>query len=63
MEVVHSPRQEPTTGGNIEIVRPGGSVVLDGYTVEVRPRSSHPGDSDGADLSQPAVRLSNYDRE
>jgi hypothetical protein len=35
LEVVHSLGKEPTTGGNIEIVRPAGTVVLDGYTVEV----------------------------
>ena len=35
VEVLHSRGKEPATGGNIEVVRPGGTVVLDGHTVEV----------------------------
>ena len=42
LEVVHSRGKEPNTGGNIEIIRPGGTVVVDGYSVEVLRRPAEP---------------------
>ena len=41
VEVLHSRGKEPATDGNIEIVRPGGTVLLDGHTVEVYEQDSH----------------------
>lgn len=35
LDVVHARGRAPLTGGDIEIARPGGSVILDGYTVNV----------------------------
>lgn len=35
LEVVHARGKAPLTGTNIEVVRPGGTIVLEGYSVKV----------------------------